>query len=557
MRLARRHCAVRRHVVPCSEACVVCHCARHREVAAASRRGWCRSMTNGTMDGKWEADSMQLVGLGDDDLFGNEAAEDEDEDVFASYAYERAEVESFCSSQRPIQIVRAYKGEGKSALMRLARRRIGLSEDEIVIDTTGPDLSPAADIRDFETWVRAWKERILTTIASEIGARIGYAWDDDAISLVELAEGSGTKKRSFVAAIVDRLKLKDISRERAQVGDAGLLLKRWKSKSPSTWVFIDDVDRNFSGDARDHMRVAALVDACRGIARKLDHIRFRLAIRPNTWSSLKRAHEGLSHLEQYAIDLRWSEQDVLVLLGNRVEGYLKRRLKLESVSPPLSLEPVERSKQLVSLVFESPVRWGNSTRPMHVPLYTLSQHRPRWLIELCRVSAKGAHEKGESRIAMNAVIAQLPAFGKRRLQDTVVEFRPQCPEIEEILDAFRGQSEQYLTADLLKLIENRVLNHVTPRFPGLLGRPGHRDVAAFLFEIGFLFARRDFDDGSYQHLDFTSHPTLLSSRTDVDAGCSWEIPPAFRQALELRTVDGFVPPRSPAETKSARRIVRR
>jgi hypothetical protein len=53
---------------------------------------------------------MLKIRLSDEDLFGNEAAEDERQDVFDAYAYSRSEVDRFCDDARPIQIVRAYKG---------------------------------------------------------------------------------------------------------------------------------------------------------------------------------------------------------------------------------------------------------------------------------------------------------------------------------------------------------------------------------------------------------------------------------------------------------------
>lgn len=64
------------------------------------------------------------IRLTDPHLFGNDAAEDEDAEIFASYALERPELGDFTSPSRRICIARAYKGEGKSALLRLSARQI-------------------------------------------------------------------------------------------------------------------------------------------------------------------------------------------------------------------------------------------------------------------------------------------------------------------------------------------------------------------------------------------------------------------------------------------------
>lgn len=67
------------------------------------------------------------------DLFGNDAAEDEEEDIFQSYALEREETRIFTDPLRRLCVVRAYKGEGKSALLRLAASRVGWSDSKMML----------------------------------------------------------------------------------------------------------------------------------------------------------------------------------------------------------------------------------------------------------------------------------------------------------------------------------------------------------------------------------------------------------------------------------------
>ncbi|MBF0436847.1 MAG: hypothetical protein HQL77_15950 [Magnetococcales bacterium] len=64
------------------------------------------------------------IDFSDESLFGNEAAEDEDEEIFKSYAFEREEVTDFLQKDKRIAILKAYKGEGKSALLRLVASRL-------------------------------------------------------------------------------------------------------------------------------------------------------------------------------------------------------------------------------------------------------------------------------------------------------------------------------------------------------------------------------------------------------------------------------------------------
>ncbi len=140
------------------------------------------------------------------------------------------------------------------------------------------------------------------------------------------------------------------------------------------------------------------------------------------------------------------------------------------------------------------------------------------------------------RINFDDITAVLPDFGHRRVQDTVAEFRSQCPEIEELLTAFVGEPEWFSTADLISALNNRVLQGVHPKIVGVMGKPAAMEVAHFLFQIGFLTARRDISPDNYEHLAYSDNPALLNVRTNVDQGFSWEVHPVFRQVLKLKNV---------------------
>jgi hypothetical protein len=479
------------------------------------------------------------ISLTDPGLFGNDAAEDEDEDIFQSYVLDRPEVDEFIDPKRKICITRAYKGEGKSALLRIVRSKLETDDLPLIISTTGATLSPESTSADTDGWIRAWKKETLALIAREVGARIGMAWSDDAITLVEEAEQNGFKTRSLLSSILDRIKISAAAIEKTRVGTSSheATLRRWTSGKAPIWIIVDDVDQNFKNTPAYRMKVASFFIASRQMATAVPQLRFRLAVRPNVWTILKFEFEALSHVEQYTVDMRWEEEELRRLLAKRIEGYLVRTNQTDLLpkDPPNELS---REKDIIALLFQSPMQWGNRERPPHVILHTLSRHRPRWVVELSKVSAKQAKSANHTKIALPDIIACLDAFGTRRIEDTVAEFSPQCPELEEILAAFTRQVEEYKTDTLLKTIENRVLTSVTPHIAGVAGKASALDVASFLFQIGFLSARRTYPDGRYEHITYSEQPSLLRARTNIDDGVSWEIHPVFRQALQLRDSSG-------------------
>lgn len=493
------------------------------------------------------------INLGDATLFGNHVAEDEKEDVFFNYVVERSEVNEFADPDRPLCFVRAYKGEGKSALLRVTAKKLRnlYGPEAIIIHEHATAISPDLNSENLDAWIRAWKAVLFNKIAQEVGARIGMAWSDDAMSLVEEAEKSGAKDRGIVFSILDRIKTKpaikvpagvaaEASIEFNKIGAANneRTLQRWASGKDPIWIIVDDIDLNFQNTPQFRTKVAAFFIASRQVRNALPEIHIRAAIRPNVWTTLKLFFEPLSHVEQYIVDLSWSEDQMRTLLAKRIQGYLVRRNVLDRIPFRLENSPAARELQLISLAFERSMQWAGQSRSPHTIMYTLSKHRPRWVIELAAQAGKAAHRDHTATIDLHHITDELDEFGRRRVADTVAEFRSQCPEVEEIIAAFRGAMEEMATDELFTYIKNFVLNHINPKIAGIVGSPTPRDIAAFLFEIGVIFARRDLENGEYEHFGYPQRPSLLRGRTSLDQGLRWEIHPVFRQVLEIRDAAG-------------------
>jgi hypothetical protein len=479
---------------------------------------------------------LPLIKLTDPGLFGNDAAEDEEEAVFSSYVLERDEIKEFIDQNEKIRIVRAYKGEGKSALLRLAKTKLASLNDDgsIIISTTGPSLSPDINSDDSDKWVRGWKEQIFRLIASEIGARIGMAWGDDTMSLVEEAERSGFKSKSIISAIIERLKFKDLPVEKKEKNAISpeKVVQRWAKGKPLMWLFVDDVDQNFQNNSLYKTKIASFFIAARHIVGLVPELRLRLAVRPNVWTTVSPEFEALSHIRQYISDLKWSQDSIRRLLAQRIEGYLMRTGQ-DKYLTQIHTDAWPRDETIINYVFEAPMRWGQKDKSPYIVMGTLSMYRPRWLIELSKVAAKNAFKKNKNIISLTNIESELAEFGRNRIADNIAEFKSQCAQIEDLITAFAQQPETYKTDQIIALIEKRILPGVAPRITGIPGIAKALDVAAFLYEIGFLSARRDMPDGSYNHLNYSENPLLLHSRTNIDQGVSWEIHPIYRQALEL------------------------
>lgn len=128
------------------------------------------------------------------------------------------------------------------------------------------------------------------------------------------------------------------------------------------------------------------------------------------------------------------------------------------------------------------MEWGRTERPPSIVLYTLWKHRPRWIIELSKVAAARALARG--RITKADILHDLASFGGRRIEDTIAEFKSQCPEIEELITAFTREREQLSTDQLISVIDRKILSHLRPTISGVIGNARAMDMPHFCFRLG-------------------------------------------------------------------------
>ncbi|HTB76121.1 MAG TPA: hypothetical protein VK762_22885, partial [Polyangiaceae bacterium] len=503
---------------------------RRRALADAE---WCAIFFAGRVHGSpWRSiiiDMPPRIDLSATHLFGREAAEEEELAVLLSYAIERRQLAAFLEPDRQIAIARGYRGEGKSTLLRLARSRIeSRSDAPLLVSTSVRQIAPSISSRDTEVWVREWKRVLLTVVARELGDRIGIAWSDDALTLVNEAEQSRFKSRSLISAVFDRINAKKVPLARTQLPTVAPehLTQSWASRSDGIWLFVDDADENFCNTVEDKLRVASLLLAAFEIANTIPQMRLRLTVHPNTWTTLACEFEGLSKVARHCVDLGWTERELRDMLASRVRGYLVRTAQWAE----FARLKTTHCEDLIALAFETPATWGRKAVSIHIPLVVLSHHRPRWLVELARIATESALKMDHTKINLADVTERLEDIGTQRIVNTVAEFSPQCAQVEDLIAAFPRQPKTYTTDELMDTITTRILPSVSPRIVGVAGDPLPVDIAAFLSHIGFLSARRTPDRKQRTRLT----PGHLRTRNDRGGGMQWEIHPVFRLALKLR-----------------------
>lgn len=474
--------------------------------------------------------------------FGNEAGDDISPVELAQYFVEQPIAKDFLDHQTKLLLATGKKGIGKSALTQWAAYKLPkIRKDVLVVNCRGAELSglktSAAKLEEPNDFIKDWMSRICTLVNREFAKNIGLALADDTITLVEAAEVEGYKQRNLVRSLAVRFQnlLPKINSEPQRIANEIELLRRVRSRP--VWVLVDDLDATFQNSDRERVALSTFFTACRYLCRDLESFNVRVTMRTDVWPVIRRHDEALDKMDQYVRELRWSEEEYRRLLARRVSYELKR-LKSPYKKPPEHVHELDRDLDLISKVFVPQVAWGGEGRKVqtHKVVYTLSYGRPRWAIQLCKLAQKDAIAKREDLISKDNIDNVWGMYGAKRISDIVAEHKHQAPQVEELINSFRGAPRIFSRDELLLWINNRILNHLNPFVDGRKVT-SNRDVAHFLYRVGFLQARSQEAAGSYEHYDFDVMPDFLTSRTNDDFSVLWEIHPSYRESLDIEKLN--------------------
>lgn len=455
-------------------------------------------------------------------LFGHEAAEDEVPERLRQY-YIKSSTYDQVVTRLPLRILVGHKGIGKSALFQMA-----MAEDRdngrltLVVQ---PDdvIEIGRDTGDFLQTIRNWKVGLLDLLAAKAMAGVGVkgqGWRD------RFKSSGGRLVEFLLATLKSPLEYVDLDPAKKLIADQFL-------RHSEISVYVDDLDRGWQGRREDITRISALLNAVRDIARDNDGIHFRISLRSDVYFLVRTSDESTDKIEGSVVWQSWEQHEIFALLIKRINTFLGASRPTEGL-----IAYNQRSlAQYLSPVFEPRFsgsgHWSNA--PMQRVLMSLTRKRPRDLVKLCSLAARDARMSGSSIIRTKNLENVFVEYSQGRIQDTINEFRSELPDVERLLFGMKPSKRErtakegyvYTTDTLfrkLRAIQER------GKFSFASGRMAYdRDLAAFLYKVNFLTARKesaDLIDRKY----FEESRYLQSSFADF--GYDWEIHPAYRWALQ-------------------------
>ena len=480
--------------------------------------------------------------LADPELFGNEAGEDEDAEILASYFLKKPEFDRFYEPRTRLAFVRSRKGMGKSALLTHTQyQRENSNAGELMVYVKASDLFALQTVKADTPaeMIFGWQQRICTRINLELGATLKVGFTDDSMLLIESAELNGFRSRNLAGALIDRLKVKglgaEINRERVATGNSQEILARiLENKEITVWLFIDDVDATFINTEKERIQVSTFFSACRNLINSVSGLCIRASVRSDVWSILAQHDEALDKCEQYMLNLSWSTDETGRILEKKIISYL---LRYYPDDPRFqSWKKQDNRNAIRRFIFKEPFHWSRRPLESFRPIHILSAGRPRWAAQLCKMAGNDAFKKSTDLISMGHFRAVLKEYGQFRIADLYKEHRHQCARLEEIIESFSGGPRKFTTEQLLKAITEQVIRHKgMPIIDGISAANGSVTVAHFLYRIGFITARDEQDQAGLGFVRFEDRPNLLSSTVNLDDNHYWEVHPSYRDVLRIRS----------------------
>ena len=463
------------------------------------------------------------------EIFGTDTAEDERPERLKAYFFKNKAYENIRAGL-PLRILVGHKGIGKSALLRMSFLE-DRDSDILALWLQPGDLIIDSSIgQSFVGKIEAYKRLINATIYSSSLDKLGLISEDkDKLDLQTTAKH-----------LVSALYAKVVSAAGANVDAETVRLRKRFIKEKTVRVYIDDIDRGWSASREDINNISALINATRDLANEEESsVQIRIGLRSDAYFLYRTSDESTDKIEANVVRLTWQRHDILVIMALRIANYLGKEIDVGEFEKQTQNTIARELHPVIEDRFS--VGRGHWDRaPIHIVLLSLNRNRPRDLIKLLTEAAREAYRNKHTKITSTDLEKVFAEYSHGRITDLILEFQSELPNIEALLYNMKPTTQQerlkekrwlYTNDELIVKIKN-ILSNNNFAFTGRsIVTP--KALAEFLYKIDFLIARDEKDEKvDWIHYD---QNRMLQSQF-VDFGYKWEVHPAYRWALQPKSV---------------------
>lgn len=459
------------------------------------------------------------------EIFGPEAAEDEQIERLKSYYFKGDIYEQF-HNDLPLRILVGHKGIGKSAAFKISYSE-NLEKNRVAVWIKPDDIMEICqDNKNLLQMIRDWKIGLTQVIYEKVLDSVGIADDGHTNNMINLS----VKLIKEVSLVFhDR-----ISSEGVDTRDIKKNVISQYLKNKNIYVYIDDLDRGWRGTDDGVARISALLNAARDLTNDNPGLCIRISLRSDVYFLVRTSDESTDKIENSVIWYSWTQHQILCMLAKRINLYNKKKVSDRELIKMPQFKIAQFFNPIFEYIFHGYGKWENV--PTYKVLASMIRRRPRDLVKLCTLAARTAYENGHDLITTDDWLDNFDYYSQERLQDTVNEYRSELPDIERLLLGMKPSNRQrhcsgefiYSTEQLISKIKN--ISSTQPFVFSKGSQATPQELAAFLYKINFLVARKDREHSDEIDRRYFEDHKYLSNRF-MDFGYKWEVHPAFRWAL--------------------------
>lgn len=465
-------------------------------------------------------------------LFGYEAAEDEKLSRLKSYFFKN-DAFSKVRADLPLRILVGHKGIGKSAIFRIAYQE-NVSNEKLALWIRPDDIADLCDVsdesQDFLKLIRAWKDGLEKLIYDLVIENVGDHVENDTV------RPHLTKGLKVLNSVVSLFKSEKFNIDGAKEAVATNFLKQ-----QSIYVYIDDLDRGWTGNASSIRRISALLSAVRDLSNANEGLYFRISLRSDVYYLVRTSDESTDKIDGSVIWLNWDTHEILALLAKRIQTFLGNRISEKDLMKMPQFKIAEYLYPVFCTNFEGEGKWKNA--PIHRILTSMIRRRPRDLVKLCVLAAREANRNNHSVIETEDFQVIFDKYSQDRIRDVINEHRYELPEIERLILGMKPSKIEKKTEDAFVYTEEKLLRKISGiiqngEFQFANGQKASaEDLLFFLYKINFLVGRKENREGYIDRRYFEDQQYISTSY--VTFGYLWEVHPAYRWALYPEKKDIF------------------
>jgi len=461
------------------------------------------------------------------------------EDYFVESAtYERVRL----GSKR---IVVGARGIGKSAIFQVLAKR-ERDAGSYVIELSPEDysyelLSQTMASEDHGSWAKlgayavAWKYLIYVLMMKEISKKRLHLKKGAATDIYKyVRDHHSNQQASKLSALVSYLKrLEGIKIGKYEASMKARELERLYKLEEIQYllpalrevastrriiVLVDELDRGWDSSEDARAFVAGLFQACISANSLHDNLRVYMSLRQELYDDVPALYDDAQKYRDMIETIRWNDRSLLNLMARRIRHSMP------------GLAGADDQACWNALFSGLPGSHGKSS---YSYMIDRTLYRPREIIQFCTQAIESSTESHPAIPLRYAAVREAEhIYSAERTRDIAAEHRFQYPGLMEVMEAFRGRSQDFARYDLeflcLELITGEIPSSGTASW---LEGCTPAALIEILWNVGFLRAQASRDgDGPRDGAYLGAHQ---SSQSMVAAAKRFQVHPMFREYLDL------------------------